>query len=564
MTSTVELRDYQIQAKETLRSRIRAGAKRQVLCLPTGAGKTEVAIDLIASARKLGKRATFAADRRQLVEQTSQRFYKNGLEHGVAMSDSTFGRLNPVQIVSQQTIEKRGFLPKSDLLIVDECHTQRKFLTDYIRNKPDDVTIIGLSATPFSKGLGETFDGGVVNAITTFDLMEKGWLVNPTVYAATPIDTSLIKRTSSGEFEANSAGEAATKIVGNIVDEWIKNTETQFGGPVATLGFAPTVASCETICAQFRAAGYDFRTSSYKDTGEQSEAIVNAFRNGEFIGLFSVDKFVKGFDAPHVQFLILARTLRKSLTGHIQMVGRVIRIFENKKKAVINCHSGNWDGFFEATMEFWENGIDELATGKKTKEATRKEEPEIEPPKCIECGANLAKGQKNCPNCGKERPKKQDKTVYVAGTMELREAVKKGSRKWRENKQWVWQNMLAYAGELMNEYNTPKEKAIKYILAQYREMYTTDPDEPQWPDYAWGRQPIQVHQGDNYCDDRVRRAMRKQTNSFKKRQRKGWNQQPKKKEPTTVQEAIIDKMKEEYGEDIVYTASDDYPEDIPY
>lgn len=547
----IQLRDYQVKAKEALRENIRRGNLRQCLCLPTGAGKTEVAMDIIASARALGKKAIFAADRQALIHQTSQRFYKNGIEHGVAMGESTFGRLNPIQVASQQTLEKRGYLPKVDLLIVDECHTQRKFLTDYIRSKPKDVTIIGLSATPFSKGLGDTYDGGVVNAITTLDLMDKGYLVTPTVYAATPIDTSGIKRTSTGEFEAKSAGEAATKIVGNIVDEWIKNTDKEFGGPVQTLGFAPTVAACEAICAQFRAAGYDFRTSSYNDKGDVSERIVNAFRNGEFIGLFSVDKFTKGFDVPQVQFLILARTLRKSLTGHIQMVGRVIRIHIKKTKAVINCHSGNWKGFYKPTIEFWEHGIDELPKGKATKEATRKEKPEVEPATCFECGIMLLPGQKNCPSCGKARPQKQDKTVYVSGKMEKQEAIKKGSREWRKHEQWVWTQMRIYMGEMMKEWGTPEEKARKYALAQFKQMYTKPGDEkPRWPDYAWGYSPIH----NKFCDSRVRRAMRQQTNSYKKQQRKTWE---RKKPPETPQEAIIEKLEEEFGEGIVYRASED-------
>ena len=550
----IQLRDYQVEARETLRARIKAGARRQCLCLPTGAGKTEVAMDLIERTARNGKRAVFAADRRALIDQTSQRFFSAGIEHGVAMSDSTFGRLSPIQIVSQQTIEKRGYLPKCDLLIVDECHTTRDFMTKYITSKPEDVTVIGLSATPFTKGLGEIYDGGVVNAITTLDLMEKGWLINPTVYACTPIDISNIKKTSTGEFEAESAGQATIEIIGDIVDEWINNTYKEFGGPVKTLGFGPTVASCEAICARFREAGFDFRTSSYKDKEGVSEKLVQQFRNGEFIGLFSVDKFTKGLDVPDIMCLIAARTLRKSLTGHIQQVGRLIRPFTNKTKALLNCHSGNWKGFYEAVEEFWEEGIDELATGRKSKEATRKEKHEIEPPTCIECGIILSPGQKNCPGCGKERPKRQDKAIYIPGKMEKQEAIKKGSRKWRENKEWVWRNMMSYAGEMMNEYNSPKEKAVKFALAQYRQMYG------EWPPYDWSREPIQVHQNGRYCDDRVRRAMRKQTNSYKKTQRKSWKAKPKKK-PETITEAAVQKLQEQYGDHIVYRETED---EIPY
>ena len=62
-------------------------------------------------------------------------------------------------------------------------------------------------------------------------------------------------------------------------------------------------------------AGYDFRQSSYRDSQDSTTEMVEGFRAGEFTGLVSVEKFVKGFDVPHVQCMVGARPLLR-IAGH--------------------------------------------------------------------------------------------------------------------------------------------------------------------------------------------------------------------------------------------------------
>ena len=58
------------------------------------------------------------------------------------------------------------------------------------------------------------------------------------------------------------------------------------------------MAHGEELCRAFQAAGHDFRQSTYRDGIDETEAMVEGFRRGEFTGLVSVEKFVKGFDVP--------------------------------------------------------------------------------------------------------------------------------------------------------------------------------------------------------------------------------------------------------------------------
>ena len=77
---TLELRPYQIAAIDDLRRRAtRAGHKYQILCAPTGSGKTEMAFHLVQEALAKGTRLAFVCDRRVLVQQTHLRLSDYGI-----------------------------------------------------------------------------------------------------------------------------------------------------------------------------------------------------------------------------------------------------------------------------------------------------------------------------------------------------------------------------------------------------------------------------------------------------------------------------------------------------
>ena len=100
---------FQEEAIDMLRVVLRSGKRRIILCAPTGSGKTEMAIHLIQEAQAKGSRVTLAS---------------YGIEHGYAQGINTRGRRERVAMA--QTIEKREFFTDLDLLIIDECHIQRK------------------------------------------------------------------------------------------------------------------------------------------------------------------------------------------------------------------------------------------------------------------------------------------------------------------------------------------------------------------------------------------------------------------------------------------------------
>lgn len=172
-TKEIVLRPYQDTAIMELRERIRARLRRLILCAGTGAGKTVCAAHLLKEASRKGSYALFIVDRVALVTQTSDVMDEYGVDHGVIQG--AHRRWSPrehVQICSAQTLARRVLPRAPDLIVVDECHAQYQSTLDLMARYPDAVKI-GLTATPFTKGMGLHWDS-VVNVIPTRQLIDGG------------------------------------------------------------------------------------------------------------------------------------------------------------------------------------------------------------------------------------------------------------------------------------------------------------------------------------------------------------------------------------------------------
>ena len=483
----IELRDYQVAAVEDLRGGIRQGHIRQVLCAPTGSGKTRMAMFFVQAAAEKHRRVAFLCDRVALVEQTSLRFREAGIEHGVAQGENTFGRSMPVQVCSAQTIETRGFWPGLDLLIVDEAHSQRKATLKFLKGW-GGITL-GLTATPFAKGMADTYSR-VVNARTTAKLLDDGWLAPLKVYAAREIEMDGAARKPGGEWADAEVERRGRAIVGDIVAEWQDKTAKHFGGPVKTLLFGPTVAYCEEICGAFQAAGFDFRASSYRDDADESRAMIEAFRAGEFVGLASVDKFSRGFDVPDVLCLIAARPYRKSFAAHIQQIGRVMRISPGKEFALLLDHAGNYLGFYDDMQEFFARGCTSLDAAKPDKDRERNPRKTTDPV-CGRCGFIMEPGLGVCPSCGAERRAPRGRVAVSAGRMQQVDGVEAKAGAWKADRLWVWAHIRRVA---TSRHPTDETRARKFALAQYRNFYDA------WPETEFAMDP-------RPADERVERAV---------------------------------------------------------
>lgn len=420
----LQLRDYQEAILDKLRAAFIEGHRSVVLVAPTGAGKTEMAMALLGATADNGKRAAMVLDRVVLCNQTSARLDAYGIQHGVLQSGHW--RFRPeaqIQVCSAQTLERRGTFPNLKLLIVDECHNTRKQTIEFIKNNPG-VRVVGLTATPFTKGLGKIYSG-VVSAISTRELVEKGNLCPLRVFIAKEIDMADAKKVA-GEWSTAEAEERGIKITGDVVSEWVKKTHEVFGSPRKTVVFAAGVKHAADLAQKFSEAGYNFLSLSYKDDDEFKAEAIREFSkpDSSIMGLIATDILTKGFDVPDVMIGVSARPFSKSLASHVQQMGRVMRSHPSKEFALWLDHSGNYLRFQKDWDEIYANGVTELD---ETKEKPRVEptQREKEAAKCPRCNGFWSGRSDTCAYCGFVRPQRGDVMEKPGELTELKNNVHK-------------------------------------------------------------------------------------------------------------------------------------------
>jgi superfamily II DNA or RNA helicase len=460
----LNLRHYQDKSIASLRNGFVEGHRSQMLYMPTGAGKTESAISLLLATQEAGNAAAMILDRRVLCEQTSNRLDKYGIDHGVLMSGHW--RYRPdrkIQICSAQTLEARGSFPGLKLLIIDEAHAVRKATADFV--KSTSIKTIGLSASPFTKGLANLYTN-VVSEVTTNELVNEGSLVPLKVFSAKEIDMEGAAKVA-GEWSQKDATERGIKVTGDIVSEWIKKTHEIFGEPKKTIVFCAGVQHGADLSQKFAEAGYNFVSISYKDDDEfKQEAIAEFSKPDSSIhGLIAVDILTKGFDVPDVMIGVSARPFTKSFSSHVQQMGRVMRPFEGKEFGLWIDHSGNYLRFREEWDDLYHNGVKELFDGKEKpkREPTKKEK---EAAKCPKCSHIWPSRSDTCAHCGFVREKSNTVLVQPGQLVEV-----DGSAKADSDEKKSFYHQLLYYAEM-------KGYADGWAFHQYLKRFKV---QPRWP-----------------------------------------------------------------------------------
>lgn len=372
------LRDYQLRAIDMVRA---AAHRRPLLCLPTGAGKTSVASEIIRRTVEKGRRAIFLVHRVELVEQAVARLAQFGVRAGRIIAGREEHRDRPVQVASIPTLLLRPHWP-ADVVLVDECAhavsaSWRKVLDRY----PSPALVVGLTATPIrldGKPLGDLF-GCLVEPVTTRELIQRGYLVEPKVYAP-PVDLSNLP-TRGGDYSIPELVERVSGLTGSIVGEWQKHARG-----MSTVVFAVNVEHSQAIVGAFEAIGVKAAHVDYKMGRKQRAAILSGLRDGALDMVSQVSLLSEGWDLPTLQCCVLARpTLSVALFR--QMVGRVMR---PPGPVLVLDHAGNHHehGLVTTPIEWSLDG------------PAKRPAASLSVRTCKVCFATFEPGPENCPACG--------------------------------------------------------------------------------------------------------------------------------------------------------------------
>ena len=160
-----------------------------MLQAPTGFGKTLTAAHIIQRALDKGHAVIFTVPALSLIDQTVAALEAEGIDCvGVMQADhERTDASQPVQVCSVQTIARRT-KPSAGLVLIDEAHLSFKAIHEWMADPAwARVPFVGLSATPWTKGLGKHYDDLIV-AATTASLIAQGYLSKFIVYAPSEPD----------------------------------------------------------------------------------------------------------------------------------------------------------------------------------------------------------------------------------------------------------------------------------------------------------------------------------------------------------------------------------------
>ena len=476
MLALKELKLYPIQevivnaCRDTMRVH-----RKIILQAATGLGKTIISTWIIKQAAKKGLKILFVCDRISLINQTSMVFSDYGLLHGIYQADNPMYAPDlQVQIGSIQTLARRK-QRDYDLIVMDEIHSFFK-AHEKILNHNKNAFVIGLSATPFSKGLGKYFDTHI-EPVPMKRLIEEGYLCDFEIYGPDTINLSGV-RTRAGEYREDDLSKATDKpeLVADVVQTWLK-----LANEMKTIVFAVNVAHAKHLEKIFLRNGVKAKEiNGYmpKDGIDGANQIIQDFRENKFKVLISVEMIVKGFDVPDVECVVFA-TATKSHIKWIQASGRGLRTFPGKKMCRILDHGSNAERLgFPDEYEFLE-----LDDGKHARQKNKQQErPEKLPKKCPSCDFLKPAGVRKCPACQFEPHFVQDVDV-VEG--ELKKIQRKARKDYSlKDKQSFLAQLNQYASE--KGFREGKNGCFGWSLHKYKEKFGSEV--PTKLD--WGRREI--------------------------------------------------------------------------
>lgn len=354
-----------MQVKELLYD----GARRAVLHLPTGVGKTRTAMNLICDHLRTHEPTlvVWLAHGQELLEQAASEFERAWSKLGnrpvtvvrmwgsapTSLDDLVDGFIvlgleKAVSTAKSSTTFLRALSARTTLTVFDEAHQiiapTFQEIVDAITVRPD-AGLLGLTATPGrtwadvaqDERLSEYFDrqkvilriDGYTNPVTA--LIEQGYLARPTM--RTVASEAGMRLSERDQKVLSRSFDIPASLVEQLAhdEQWnLKVVETILGlleqDHRRILVFAASVGHCRLVAAVVSAMGIDAEFVTGESSPRHRSDVIARFKGPARrpMVLCNFGVLTTGFDAPTASAAVIARPT-KSLVLYSQMVGRVIR-----------------------------------------------------------------------------------------------------------------------------------------------------------------------------------------------------------------------------------------------
>lgn len=382
-----------------------------------------MASEILKQTSDNGYRSIFLADRRKLIDQTGEKLESYKVDHGIIMAGRKPDFKAPVQVASIQTLYSRAIkrdvmnLPDVQLVVIDEAHKSLgNQYSELIHEHYPDAFVLGLTATPVradGRGLGEMYDDLVLGpSVST--LVDEGFLVPMRYYAPSKPDMAYLESIMDkrkGDYNEAKLGKYMEKneyLIGDVVKHYQRIADGQ-----QAVVFASSVRHSIYLAEAFNKAGISAEHIDGTTLHMERQRIYEDIHSGKTRVLTNCAVLIEGWDEPQISVAILARPT-KSVATYLQMAGRVLRPFPEKKEAILIDHSGAVQelGFVHEERPWSLDASETINDRIERLQDGDDEEKEPERITCEECGT-VYQERRKCPDCGWEPPKRKPKPMKV-------------------------------------------------------------------------------------------------------------------------------------------------------
>lgn len=349
-SSVFTYRGYQQEAHDCILAEVSNGVRSLLVQQDTGTGKSIEMIGLISHYLTQGKRVLLIVPKTDLVHQFIDYCDVLGISPGTFFNEGNNRLMSRLCIGTLDTLRSRvaGLIAAGhgfDYVFWDEAHHLKAKTWEKTFNILSSAVHILFTATPCRLD-GKGFDGLVEKLLcvkNTRWFFDNGEEVNgvylpylsPFRVFSTP-NTFGDFRKVKGDYDLSQQTEfyGQNTIAGNIVKTYLERCEGQ-----KMIGFAPSVETSKDLVARYNAEYGSERFVHLDGTSPKGyrKDILEAFKNGDLLGLYNVDLFIEGMNAPSAAVCQIVRDT-SSTAVHRQMCGRVLRPAFGKV-ATFLCHS---------------------------------------------------------------------------------------------------------------------------------------------------------------------------------------------------------------------------------
>lgn len=320
------LYDFQQEAVDMALSRTRG-----ILDVPTGGGKTEIAVGL---SMRLGMTNTlFIAPEADLMHNAARRWEKRtGVEAG-RIGDGWMDPRDGFTAATFQTLSKRmgkdpkltAYLPTVGSMIIDEVHTLPADSFYAVAQSVPAYYRIGMSGTPLARGDRRSLfsiaaTGSIVYRVPTQLLIDRGFISRPHIQMVRCEQTSTASGWQAAERDLIVESKKRNRLVVDLAR----------AAPKPGLVFVRLKKHGRILTDYLRAEGLRVEFVWGEKNTAQRDAAVERLRNGELDVIVCSVVFQTGTDIPEVRSMVIACG-GKSEIATLQRIGRGMRIVKDAK-----------------------------------------------------------------------------------------------------------------------------------------------------------------------------------------------------------------------------------------